>query len=210
MTVLDVETPHGLARAHLHPADEPRAALVLMHGAAVGVDSPDLTAVTEAARPEGVTVALMEQPYWVAGRKSPAPANQLDGAFVAVVERLKADELHGLPLIAGGRSLGARVACRTAEALGAVAVLCLAFPFQAPRRKDGPEPGTRLDELDAVALPTLVVQGERDQFGRPPEGPGRMVTVVPGNHSLKADTEAVAAAVRAWLPGVVAETTPAR
>src|SRR5437773_3996978 len=118
VTVLEIETRHGLARAHLRPADEPSAALALMHGAGVGVNSPDLEAVTEVANAASVSVGLMEQPYWVAGRKSPAPADQLDGAFRVVVERLTADELTGLPLIVGGRSLGARVACRTAGALG--------------------------------------------------------------------------------------------
>ena len=101
-------------------------------------------------------------------------------------------------MIVGGRSLGARVACRTAEATGAVAVLCLAFPLEPPRR-DGKPPQSRLPELDAVKLPTLVVQGERDPFGIPPPGPSRKVVTVPGDHGLKADLRAVAAAVRAWL-----------
>ncbi len=198
-----VETPHGEARAHLHPAAEPRAALVLGHGASVGVDAPDMRAATEAALAEGVSVALVEQPYWVAGRRTPAPARQLDAAWVAVVERLKAGELAGLPLLVGGRSLGARVACRNAEGVGAVAVLCLAFPFQPPGRRGKSAPD-RAGELDAVRVPTLIVQGERDQFGRPPEGPRRTIAIVPGDHSLTTDLEAVAAAIRGWLPGVLA------
>lgn len=206
--VLELETDHGLARAHLDPVDEPRAALVLMHGASVGVDSEDLVAATAAARAEEVRVALVEQPYWVAGRRAPAPARQLDRAWTQVVEHLKGGELRGLPLIVGGRSLGARVACRTAEAVGAIAVLCLAFPFRPPRRKGGEEPPSRLDELDAVSVPTLVVQGERDQFGTPPAGPHRELAVVPGNHSLKADLEAVAEAVREWVPRVIAAPAP--
>ncbi len=208
--VLELETDHGLARAHLDPVDEPRAALVLMHGASVGVDSEDLVAATAAARAEGIRVALVEQPYWVAGRRSPAPAGQLDRASTQVVEHLKGGELRELPLIVGGRSLGARIACRTAEAAGAVAVLCLAFPFRPPRRKGGEEPPSRLDELDAVSVPTLVVQGEHDQFGMPPAGPHRELAVVPGNHSLKADLEGVAEAVREWLPRVIAIESPAR
>ena len=210
VNVLDVETPHGLARAHLHPVDEPRAALLLMHGAGVGVDSPDLAVATEAANAEGLSVALMEQPYRVAGRKSPAPEKQLDAAYKGVVERLRAGELEGLPLIAGGRSLGARVACRTAEELGAIAVLCLAFPFQPPQRKGAERKPPRLEILDAVSLPVLIVQGDRDQFGMPPEGPNRTVAVVPGNHSLKADLGAVAGAIREWLPTVVTERSAAR
>jgi uncharacterized protein len=210
VTVLELDTPHGPARAHLHSADEPRAALVLGHGAAGGVEAPDLVAATEAAHSEGISVALTEQPYRVAGRRSPARAPQLDAAWIAVVEQLCAGELAGLPLIVGGRSLGGRVACRTAEATGAVAVLCLAFPLEPPRRAGKP-PQSRLPELEAVTVPTLVVQGERDRFGMPPPGPSRQVVQVPGDHGLKADPEAVAAAVRAWLRAVVArEAAPAK
>ena len=209
VTTLDVETPHGPARAHLHPADQPRAALVLGHGAARGVDSGDLVAATEAALSEGVTVALVEQPYHVAGRKSPAPAGRLDAAWIAVVDHLAGDELRGLALIVGGRSLGARVACRTAEASGAVGVLCLAFPLQPPRRRSGAESPSRLPELDAVTVPTLVVQGSRDRFGIPPATRRRTVIEVPGNHSLRTDLEAVAEAVRGWLPGVVGQAARA-
>ena len=203
MTILDVETPHGRAAAHLHLADEPSAALFLGHGAAGGVTSRDLVAVTDVARSQGVSVALVEQPYRVAGRRSPAPAHQLDAAWTAVVEHLLAGELRGLPLVVGGRSSGARVACRTAEATGAIGVLCLAFPLQAPRRAAAAAAQSRLGELDAVTVPTLVVQGDRDPFGMPPAGPHRTVVQVPGNHSLRTDLDAVAAAVRAWLPVVI-------
>jgi predicted alpha/beta-hydrolase family hydrolase len=195
--MLEVETPHGPANVHLHPAEKPRGALALGHGAAGGVTAPDLVAATEAALAEGLTVALVEQPYRVAGRKAPAPARQLDAAWIAVIEHLRSNELKQLPLVVGGRSLGARVACRTVEETGAVAVLCLAFPLQ-PRRKSNPPP-SRLPELDAVTVPTLVVQGDKDQFGIPPAGPNRAVTLVPGNHGLKADLPAVTAAARTWL-----------
>jgi hypothetical protein len=198
--MLEVDTPHGQANVHLHTDDEPVAALVLGHGAAGGVGSRDLVTVTDVARSEGIGVALVEQPYRVAGRRSPAPARQLDAAWTAVVAHLLERELRGLPLIAGGRSMGARVACRTAEATGAVAVLCLAFPLHPPGRPEK----TRLPELDAVTVPALVVQGERDPFGIPPAAERRTVVQVPGDHSLRADLEAVAAAVRAWLPRVVA------
>jgi hypothetical protein len=198
LRVLELDTPHGPARAHLRSADEPRAALVLGHGAAGGVEAPDIVAATEAALSEGITVALVEQPYRVAGRRSPARAPQLDAVWVSVVEQLLGGELAGLPLIVGGRSMGARVACRTAEATGAVGVLCLAVPLEPPQRAGKP-PQSRLDELDAVTVPTLVVQGERDRFGMPPPGPARHVATVPGDHNLKTDLEAVGAAVRAWL-----------
>jgi uncharacterized protein len=203
-TTLEIETPTGPAKAYLHSADEPRAALVLGHGAGGGVEAPDLVAATEAAVPQGVTVALVEQPYRVAGRKSPAPAKRLDEAWIAVLEQLVEGELAGLPLIVGGRSLGARVACRTLEETGGVAVLCLAFPLQPPARKGKDPSPDRLPELEAVDVPVLVVQGDRDQFGMPPPGPKRQVVRIPGaNHSLRTDPEAVADAVRDWLPGVV-------
>ena len=197
--MLEVETPSGAARVHLHAAEEARAALVLGHGAGGGVGAPDLVAATEVALDERYSVALVEQPYLVAGRRSPAPAARLDEAWTAVVERLGDRELGGLPLVVGGRSAGARVACRTAAETGAVAVLCLAFPVHAPGRPEK----TREHELDAVELPVLVVQGESDPFGMPADGPNRRVVTVPGNHSLKADLDAVRAAVRGWLSEIV-------
>jgi uncharacterized protein len=170
---------------------------MLGHGAGGGVDAPDLVAATKAANSAGFTVALVEQPYRVAGRRSPAPARQLDAAWTAVLEQLREDPLRGLPIVAGGRSAGARVACRTSAEVGAVAVLCLAFPLHPPGKGDDPTK-SRLAELDAVHVPTLVVQGESDPFGMPPDGPGRTVVRVPGNHSLR-NAGAVAAAVTAWL-----------
>ena len=206
---MSVETPHGEARVLLHVAAEPRAALVLGHGAGGGVGARDLVAVRDAALAERVAVALVEQPYRVAGRRSPAPAPQLDAAWVAVVARLRSRRLRGLPLVAGGRSSGARVACRTAAETGAVAVLCLAFPLQPPRRPPRPPAPIRLDELDAVTVPTLVVQGVNDPFGMPPPGPQRTVVQVAGDHSLRTDLDALTVAARAWLrtvvPGAAAE-----
>jgi uncharacterized protein len=201
----EVATPHGPARAHLHLVDKARAALVLGHGAGGGVGAKDLVRATEVANSEGIAVGLVEQPYLVAGRRAPAPAGQLDAAFTAVVERLGADELSGLPLIVGGRSLGARVACRTADALGAIGVLCLAFPVHPPGRPDAPN---RLPELDAVGVPVLVVQGERDPFGMPPDAKGRTVAHVPGDHGLKKDLDAVADAIRPWLQALAGRGTP--
>ena len=203
MNMLEVDTPHGPAHVHLHSADEPAAALVLGHGAGGGVASRDLVAATNAALSEGVSVALVEQPYRVAGRRSPAPARQLDAAWIAVVDHLTAGELRELPLLVGGRSLGARVACRTAQATAAAAVLCLAFPLQPPRRSGAAPAQSRLPELDEVTVPMLLVQGERDRFGIPPAGRRRTVVQVPGDHSLGKDLDAVEAAVRGWLPGVV-------
>jgi predicted alpha/beta-hydrolase family hydrolase len=183
----------------MRAVDGARAALALGHGAGGGVGAPDLVAATEAALAEGVSVALVEQPYRVAGRRSPAPAAQLDAAWVAVVERLR-DEFGGLPLVAGGRSSGARVACRTAGETGAVGVLCLAFPVHPPGKPEK----SRLDELDGVTVPVLVVQGVSDPFGMPPDAPNRTVVRVKGDHGLKSDREALQAAVRSWLSTLVA------
>jgi len=189
--VLELDTPHGPARVHQQPVDSPAGTLVLGHGAGGGVGSPDLVGAAEAAREAGLGVVLVEQPYRVAGRRSPAPAAQLDAAWASVISQLP---LEGLPLLVGGRSSGARVACRTAAEVGAAAVVCLAFPLHPPGRPEK----SRLDELDAVAVPTLVVQGERDPFGLPPPGPDRQVVTVPGTHSLRSSA-AVREAVREWL-----------
>jgi uncharacterized protein len=197
--VIEVDTPAGLARAHLRLVDRPRAALVLGHGAGGGVDAPDVVAARDAALGVGVSVALVEQPYRVAGRRAPAPAGQLDVAWATVAKRLAGEQLRGLPLVVGGRSLGARVACRTAGQLGATGVLCLAFPVHPPGRPEK----SRLAELDAVAVKTLVVQGERDPFGIPPPAPRREVVLVPADHSLKGGLVAVGDAVRDWLSGLL-------
>jgi predicted alpha/beta-hydrolase family hydrolase len=195
---LELETPHGPARAHLHPVDEPRAALVLGHGAGGGVAARDLVAATRAANAAGVSVALVEQPYRVAGRRSPPRAPVLDADWTAVVEQLAGGPLRDLPLIAGGRSSGARVACRTAQETGAIAVLCLAFPLVAPS-------GTsRQEELDGAGVPVLVVQGASDRFGLPEPSATRTVVVVTGDHGLRSDAPAVTDAVAGWLPAILA------
>jgi predicted alpha/beta-hydrolase family hydrolase len=206
---VEIDTPSGTARVHLRPAKQPKGALVLGHGAGGGVEAPDIVAATDAALAQRFTVALVEQPYRVAGRRSPAAAKRLDAAWIAAVEHLRENELAGLPLIVGGRSLGARVACRTVETTEAVAVLCLAFPLLPPRRGDKP-PQSRLPELEAVKLPVLVVQGESDRFGMPPTGADREVVKVRGDHGLKSDTEAVGAAVGSWLAALPLPTPATR
>jgi predicted alpha/beta-hydrolase family hydrolase len=203
VTTVDVDTAQGRAAAHLYLAERPEAALILGHGAGGGVAVGDLVAARDAALAEGVSVALVEQPYRLAGRRSPPPAHRLDDAWATAVEHLRG-AFEELPVVVGGRSLGARVACRTAEVTGAVGVLCLAFPLRPPRRGSASSSSSRLPELDAVTVPTLVVQGARDPFGIPPATPLRTVVEVAGDHSLRADLGAVAAAVSAWLPGVLA------
>jgi uncharacterized protein len=203
--VIGIDTPHGPANVHLY-ADSASAALVLGHGAGGGVAAPDLETARDTAVSEGLSVALVEQPYRVAGRRSPAAARQLDAAWTAVLDNLRAGELAGVRLITGGRSLGARVACRTVDETGAAAVLCLAFPVHPPGRPAQ----SRLEELDGVTVPTLVVQGASDPFGMPPPAANRTVVEVAGNHSLRADLPAVADAVRQWLPTVVAQPAASR
>jgi predicted alpha/beta-hydrolase family hydrolase len=199
---LDIETPHGVARAHLEEVQgQAVGALVLGHGAAGGVGACDLVAAADVARSLHVSVALVDQPYRVAGRRSPPPARRLDTAWVAVVDQLRAGPLSGVPFVVGGRSAGARVACRTAAATGAAGVLCLSFPLLSPR-------GTsRIEELDAVDVPVLVVQGASDRFGMPRDAPPRRTVVqVHGDHRLTSDLDAVRAAVASWLLEIVTQT----
>jgi predicted alpha/beta-hydrolase family hydrolase len=200
-SVVAIETPAGLARAHVYAtADAGGAALVLGHGAGGGVAARDLVAVRDVALEERIDVALVEQPYRVAGKRSPAPARQLDAAWSAVIDRLRVDAFQGARFICGGRSSGARVACRTAADTGAIAVLCLAFPLRPPGRSASGEPRPdRLSELDDVRVPVLVIQGESDPFGMPPARRGRRrVVAVPGDHGLRG-LEPVRKAVRPWL-----------
>jgi predicted alpha/beta-hydrolase family hydrolase len=194
-TVVDIDTPHGPARAHVHKPRGAKAALVLGHGAGGSVDAKDLVVVRDAGLELGYAVVLVEQPYRVAGRKAAAPAPQLDAAWTTVIAQLSKRRIKGLPLIVGGRSSGARVACRTAADTGAAGVLCLAFPVHPPGRPEK----SRLGELDAVKVPVLVIQGESDPFGMPPKRRGRTLAGLRGNHSLTADLDGVAAAAGAWL-----------
>lgn len=189
-----VDTPRGEARVDIsEPSGRARAWLALGHGAGGDVDAPDLVAVRDAALQAGIVVALITQPYRVAGRKSPAPAAHLDEAWLAAVEGLPRKRL---PLIVGGRSSGARVACRTAQAAGASGVVALAFPLHPPGKPER----SRDDELRECGVPALVVNGDRDPFGLPAPGPDVEVVVIPGaRHDLRKDTDAVAAAVARWV-----------
>jgi len=195
--IAQVATPHGPARITVHHGDG-RGVLLLGHGAGGGVGAPDLLAATDVGLDVGLHVVLVEQPYRVAGRRNAAPIAPLDAAWLAAVAHVRDTLLDG-PLVFGGRSSGARVACRTAAAGGAAGVLCLAFPLQPPGRPEK----TRLPELTAPDVPVLVVQGARDPFGVPQPAPGREVVVLRGDHSLKADRPALVAAVAAWLSDVL-------
>ncbi len=188
-----LDTSVGPARAEVNVPSDPRAMLVLGPGAGGGIAAPDLHAARAAALDLDVAVALVEPPYRVAGRRLPPRGAQPDRAFTEVCATLR--QRLNVPLISGGRSFGSRVACRTAEATGAVGVVCLAFPLHPPGRPER----SRVDELDAVGVPVLVVAGDRDPFGRPDPVPGRQVVLVAGDHSLKKGLPAVADAVTAWL-----------
>lgn len=192
---MEVATPRGPARLDTdHPAGAPTGLLVLGHGAGGGVDAPDLVAVRDAAVRSGVVVVRVTQPYRVAGRRTPAPAGHLDEAWLAVLADL-GDRYAGLPLLVGGRSSGARVACRTAGTAGAAGVVALAFPLHPPGRPER----SRAAELD-TGLPTLVVNGDRDPFGVPEQAPGVRVVVREGErHDLRCDPAGVAAVVVDWL-----------
>jgi predicted alpha/beta-hydrolase family hydrolase len=203
-----VRTSAGDARITWHPAKRsPRALLALGHGAGGGVEARDLRALAAALPPRGYGVALVEQPWRVAGRKlAPAPKT-LDAAWTQLWPALEASRL---PVVAGGRSAGARVACRTAKALGAHAVLALSFPLHPPGRPER----SRAGELLGTGLPALVVQGERDPFGRPAEfPPGTDLAEVPyGDHAFAVPKSAevsqddamavLTGAVVRWLDGL--------
>jgi hypothetical protein len=208
--MMSVNTPHGPARVRVEGdrgrGGGRRLALVLGHGAGGGADSTDLRATTDAAVALGFTVALVEQPYRVAGRRSPPPARQLDTGWLAAIGALADGPLAGCGLVVGGRSSGARVACRTAARARAVGVLCLAFPLLPPgAARQGDVSKSRLGELEAVpaTVPVLVVQGDRDPFGMPPPGDNRSVVAIGGTHTL-GSSKAVRAAVSPWLTVLLA------
>jgi predicted alpha/beta-hydrolase family hydrolase len=176
---------------------------VLGHGAGGSVAARDLVAVARLAVAAGITAVLVEQPYRVAGRQSSPPARHLDAAWCSVVAQLRDGPLGPVPLVVGGRSAGARVACRTAAESGAAAVLCLAFPLQPPARAGKPPAPSRQAELDAVQQPTLVVQGAADRFGMPQPSATRTIVAIAGDHRLVGDLPALARAVEDWLAVVV-------
>jgi predicted alpha/beta-hydrolase family hydrolase len=190
---MTLETPRGPAAvAVTDPSGPVLGLLVLGHGAGGGVDAPDLVAVHDAAVAAGVRVALVTQPYRVAGRRAPAPAGHLDEAWVSVVSALRVPEL---PLIVGGRSSGARVACRTAATLGAAGVLALAYPLHPPGKPEKSRAGELPD-----TVPTLAVNGDRDPFGVPSPGGVVEVAVRPGAvHDLRKDLPGTVAIVLEWL-----------
>lgn len=178
-SVATVATAHGEGRSHTFRARTPSATLLLSHGAGGGVGARDLMALAEVLPRHGITVVLFEQPWRVAGRKVATPPATLDTGLTAAAKRLRS----AAPLVVGGRSAGARSAARCAISLGAVGCLALSFPLHPPGKPEK----SRLEELVGAGVPTLVVQGERDSFGRPEEFPTDVdLSVVPAaDHGLK-------------------------
>lgn len=222
--LVEVDTPEGPGRWHLDAAADPVVALVLGHGAGGGVTAMDLALLARELPPRGITVARFEQPWRLAGRKVAVPPPRLDEGWLPAVQALtRRPDIASLPVVSGGRSAGARVACRTAGRLGVVGVLCLAFPLHLPGRPDR----SRLPELLTPSVPRLVLQGTRDTFGGADElraelvaaEGGDQVVVVPlpgADHGFKtpARAEFRPADLRALLVAsaveLVTAVTPAR
>jgi uncharacterized protein len=183
----------------------PRFLMVLTHGARGGVDSADLRAASAAGRKAGGLVARVLQPYRVRGAPAPGAIPRQDAAWLEIIAALRARvpgaaladaQAGGVPLILGGRSNGARVACRTAQAAGAAGVLALAFPLHPPGRPDR----SRIDELRAARTRVLVINGARDSFGIPPASRSTKVVVLAGEtHALSGSSALLTTEVVAWL-----------
>ncbi len=195
---MEISTAAGPARVTVdEAAGSPKFLLVLTHGAGGGVASADVLAARNAGLECGGTVALVDQPYRVAGARAPGSALRQDAAWLEIIAALRAG--RDVPLIQGGRSNGARVACRTAQAAGAVAAVALAFPLHPPGKADQPDK-SRAGELRTAGVPVLVINGENDPFGVPATGDADTLVVLPGEtHSLSRHPAAVTTAVASWL-----------
>jgi predicted alpha/beta-hydrolase family hydrolase len=202
---MEMETSSGPARVTVdEPPGAPAFLLVLTHGSGGTPDTADILAVRDAGLAQGAVTALVTQPYVVRGARAPGSASKQDAAWAEIVAAL-ARQYPGLPVIQGGRSNGARVAGRTAEAVGARGVIALAFPLHPPGQPDK----SRAHELPAGGLPTLVLSGERDPFGIPEGGGPVRVVVLPGEtHALSKNAAAVGAAVAGWLRELLAGSLP--
>jgi len=206
---LQVSTVAGAALAELDgDAASARFLLVLTHGAGGSAAAPDLLAAGEAARQLGGLVARVTQPYRVRGARAPGSPARQDAAWTEVVTALR-ELAPGVPLVQGGRSNGARVACRTAAALGARAVIALAFPLCPPGRSPAVSRAAELRGARQAGARVLVVNGDRDPFGIPSAQEADRVVVVPGEtHALKGHRAVIVAAVAEWLPAVLSASRP--
>ena len=197
-----VETSTGEGWIDLTRPPKARAVLALTHGAGGGVRSADLLAVRDAAAAAGIAVALITQPYRVAGRGTPPRPGVQDAPWLELVAALRRRRgFSSLPLVTGGRSNGARLACRSSVECKAAGVVALAYPLHPPGKPEV----SRLDELEVPQVPVLVVQGDRDPFGMPGPGVGRTVFVIPGaDHALKKGVSLVAASVVEFVVALIA------
>jgi uncharacterized protein len=199
---MEIMTGGGPARVELDEPASPAFLLVLTHGAGGGVDGPDLLAARQAGAGAGAAVARVLQPYRVRGARAPGSPDRQDAAWLEVITQLRR-RFPGLPLVQGGRSNGARLACRTARAAGAVAVVALAFPLHPPGRPER----SRAAELREAGVPVLVVNGDRDPFGIPDDADASRVVVLPGQtHALSRRPQDIRDAVAAWLREVPVPT----
>jgi len=195
---VEVATIAGPARVDVAGQASPRLLLALTHGAAGLPDTPDLVAVAQAGEDIGAAVALVTQAYRVAGARAPGAAARQDAAWLDVTRALRR-RCPGIPFVQGGRSNGARLACRTAREAGAAGVIALAFPLRPPGRAGRPGP-SRAGELRAAGVPVLVINGDRDPFGVPDASDADRLVVLAGeDHALRRDPARVADAVREWL-----------
>ena len=196
---MEIDTGSGPARVELDKPGKPAFLFVLTHGAGGGVDSPDLLAARAAGRQLGGAVARVLQPYRVRGARAPGSPDRQDAAWLEIIEALRR-KVPRVPLVQGGRSNGARVACRTAQAAGARAVVALAFPLHPPGRPER----SRAGELRAAGTDVLVVNGAQDPFGIPASADASRVVVLPGEtHTLSKHAESVGQAVGTWLREVL-------
>ena len=202
-SVKEIHTPVGMARAHLWRPSHPCGALVLGHGAGGSTWSADLQVLTTVAE-QGWLVVLVEQPWRVAGRKVATPPAQLDVAWLAIMEALMSGRgALPRPLVVGGRSAGARVACRTAGAVGADAVLALAFPLHPPGKPEKSR-AAEAQMVTGAGTRLAVIQGEKDPFGSPGEirsalGDAAEVSSARGNHSFTRTPADVLETARTFL-----------
>jgi uncharacterized protein len=192
---VDVATRAGPAKVVIDAASAPAFLVVLTHGAGGGVDTRDLLAVRDVSVAQGAAVARVLQPYRVRGARAPGAPGPQDAAWLEITAELR-QQYPGIPLVQGGRSNGARVACRTAVQAGARGVIALAFPLHPPGRPEI----SRAGELRAAGTDVLVVNGERDPFGIPAKRDASRVVVLPAEtHALTRDPAAVGAVVGSWL-----------
>jgi uncharacterized protein len=196
---IEIATGSGPARVKLDEPGNPQFLLVLTHGAGGGVDSKDLLAARHAGLGLGGAVARVLQPYRVRGARAPGSPDRQDAAWLEVIESLR-HRFPPIPLVQGGRSNGARVACRTARMAGARAVVALAFPLHPPGRPER----SRAAELRAAGTDVLVINGASDPFGIPRRADASRVVILPGEtHTLARYPEKVGEAVTAWLSEVL-------